>query len=94
VTLTQYEWSRLWWLSAGMSGRLVHPCSECGALLRLSAMRFLTVIGALGLIGASVALFTDRSDHVLGLALMFAIVTFIGAISTRVETVMQIVRDS
>ena len=33
-----------------MSGRLVTPCSECGVLLRLSAMRFFTAVGALGLL--------------------------------------------
>lgn len=89
VILTRYEWSRLWWVSSGMSGRLVQPCSECGALLRLSAMRLLTGVGALGLLVSSVALFVNRSEALLVLALAFSIVVFIGVFSTRVETAIE-----
>jgi hypothetical protein len=94
VTLTRYEWSRLWWVSSGMSGRLVQPCSACGALLRLSAMRFLTVAGALGLLASAVARVMSQSEATLVMALFFAVVTLVGMVSTRVETVMQIARES
>jgi len=94
VTLTRYEWSRLWWVSSGMSGRLVQPCSECGALLRLSAMRLLTGLGALGLLVSSVALFVNRSEALLVLALIFSILIFVGVISTRVEAVLRIAQGT
>lgn len=92
VTLTRYEWSRLWWLTSGLSGRLVQPCSECGALLRLSAMRVLTVLGAIGLLGSSIARFVNESDELLILALGCSILTLVGVLSTRVETVLKIAR--
>ena len=94
VTLTRYEWSRLWWVSSGMSGRLVQPCSECGALLRLSGMRLLTGLGALGLLGSSIARFANESQALLVLALVFAIFIFVGVLSTRVEAVRRIAEGS
>ncbi len=94
VTLTKYEWSRLWWVASGMSGRLVQPCSECGALLRLSAMRLLTGMGALGLLVSSVALSLNRSDALLVLALVCSILMFVGVLSTRVEAVMRMAESS
>jgi len=90
VTLTRYQWSQLWWVSSGMSGRLVQPCPECGALLRLSAMRLCTALGALGLLASSIALSISRSDAMLVVALVFSILIFVGMISTRVEAVMRI----
>ena len=50
VRLTRYEWSRLWWMSSGMSGKLVQPCQECGTKLRLSSMALVSAVAALGLI--------------------------------------------
>jgi hypothetical protein len=92
VTLTRYEWSRLWWLSPGMSGRLVQPCRECGALLRLSAMRVFTAMGALGLIATAVARIFSDSEAFLVLALVFATLIWVGMASTRVEAVMRMSR--
>jgi hypothetical protein len=94
VTLTRYEWSRLWWLASGMSGRLVQPCIECGALLRLSAMRLFTGVGALGLLGSSIALSIARSDGLLVVSLAFSILIFVGVLSTRVEAVRRIAQGS
>jgi len=86
VTLTRYEWSRLWWMSSMMSGRLVQPCSECGTKLRLSSMTLVTGFAALGLIGSSVAVFLTRQPLLLFASLVFAIVILVGVLMTRVET--------
>ena len=93
VTLTRYEWSQLWWVSSGMSGRLVQPCSACGAMLRLSAMRVFTVVGAIGLIVTSVARSMNQSESLLILALAFALLVLVGMIGTRVETVRQLTQS-
>jgi CHASE2 domain-containing sensor protein len=85
VTLTRYEWSRLWWVSSGLSGRLVQPCAECGTVLRLSSMHLISILGALGLIGASVALFILGWPALLVAALVFAILMLAGVLGTRVE---------
>ena len=87
VTLTRFEKSRLWWLSASMSGRLVQPCSGCGRLLRLSAMHAFTAIGSLGLIALSIARVATDSNVVLALALVCAVMILVGLVSTRVEVV-------
>lgn len=94
VTLRRYEWSKLWWLSSSMSGRLVHPCSRCGSLLRLSAMRVFTALGALGLLGTAIARFLHSdSPMLLVLALMFAVLTWVGMACTRVEVVRRLVES-
>jgi hypothetical protein len=90
VTLTRFEKSRLWWLSASMSGRLVQPCSGCGRLLRLSAMHAFTAIGSLGLIALSIARVATDSQVVLVLALVCAVMIFVGMVSTRLEVVRQL----
>jgi len=94
VTLTRFERSRLWWVSSGMSGRLVHPCSACGALLHLSSMRLLTTIGALGLIGTSIARVNNESVALLLVALVFAVCILVGLISTRVVAIRQLTEAS
>jgi len=73
-----------------MSGRLVQPCSRCGALLRLSAMRTFTALGALGLLATAVARFVSASEALLPMALMFAVLTWIGMAATRVQLVEQL----
>ena len=90
VTLTRYEWSRLWFLASGMSGRLVQPCSACGTLLRLSAMRIFTGLGALGLIASSIVRVMTQSELPLFIALVCAVLILVGMIGTRVEAVRQI----
>ena len=87
VTLTRYEWSKLWWMSSVLSGRLVQPCKECGAMIRLSALTLLTGVGAVGLIVAAFLLFRYQSVWLLMLALGFAIIILIGVLGTRLETV-------
>jgi hypothetical protein len=77
-----------------MSGRLVQPCSECGALLRLSAMRIFTFVGALGLLATSLALSVNRSESLLIVALVFSVLVFVGVVTTRVETVLRIAQGS
>ena len=54
ITLTRYQWSKLWWMSSLMSGRLVQPCAECGAKLRLSSMTLVSSTAAIGLIAAAI----------------------------------------
>jgi hypothetical protein len=87
VSLTRYEWSKLWWMSSVLTGRLVQPCGECGALIRLSALTLLTGVGAVGLIVAAYLLFRYQSVWLLVLALGFAITILIGVLGTRLETV-------
>lgn len=87
VTLTRYEWSRLWWMSSVLSGRLVQPCKECGVLIRLSALTLLTGVGAVGLIITAGLLFRWQSIWLLLLALGFAVTILIGVLGTRLETV-------
>jgi FtsH-binding integral membrane protein len=76
-----------------MSGRLVQPCSACGTMLRLSAMRLFTALGALGLIATSIARSFHESEALLFLALVCAILILVGMIWTRVEAVRQITQE-
>jgi hypothetical protein len=87
VTLTRFQWSKLWWMSSMLSGRLVQPCAECGTLLRLSSMTLVTVIGAIGLLVTSVALVITKYSMLLIVALVCALVVLIGVMGARVETV-------
>lgn len=86
VTLTKYEWSRLWWMSSMMSGRLVQPCSECGAQLRLSAMVLLATTSALGLIGTAVIYVFYPVAYLLAIALVLLALMLFAMMSTRLET--------
>ena len=86
VTLTRPEWSKLWWMSSGLSGRLVAPCSECGTLLRLSSSTLLVVLAAVGLLSTSTALVITHSRMLLIIALVCALILLIGVLGTRVET--------
>lgn len=86
VTLTRYEWSRLWWMSSVMSGRLVQPCSECGARLRLSAMVLLSTTCALGIIGTAVLYVFNPVMPLLAIAVLLLVLMLFGMTSTRLET--------
>jgi hypothetical protein len=86
VTLTRYEWSRLWWMSSVMSGRLVQPCSECGARLRLSAMVLLSTTSALGLIATAVMYMFNPVTPLLAIALLLLGLMLFSMMSTRLET--------
>jgi hypothetical protein len=87
VTLTQFKWSKLWWMSSMLSGRLVQPCAECGTLLRLSSMTLATALASFGLVVTSVALIVTRYPMFLIVALACAVLTLVGALGTRVESV-------
>jgi len=93
VTLTRFQWSKLWWMSSGLSGRLVQPCSECGTLLRLSSSTLVVGIASVGLVATSVALVVTKRPILLIVALLCALVQLIGALGARVETVSEPVPD-
>ena len=92
VTLTRYQWSKLWWMSSVMSGRHVQPCEECGARLRLSSMTLISSAASLGLIGVAVAYFFYQSamspwltNILLFVALALLLVILVAMMATRLE---------
>ena len=87
VKLTRYEWSRLWWMSGMMSGRLVQPCHECGAKLRMSSMAVASVISSLGIIAVAIMYAIYRTPYFLLIALTLLLVLFIAMLVTRIEIV-------
>jgi hypothetical protein len=91
VTLTRYQWSRLWFMSSLLSGRLIQPCEECGTELRLSAMTVLAGLGAFGLLTSAVGLAFTPSPWLLIIALLCTLVTLVGVLGTRVERAPQAV---
>ena len=86
VTLTRYEWSKLWWMSSMMSGRLVQPCPDCGARLRMSAMVLLSSMSAIGLIVTAVAYLYNPITPLLAIALVLLALMLFSMMSTRLET--------
>src|SRR4051812_28470521 len=89
ITLTQFRWSKLWWMSSVLSGRLVQPCAECGTLLRLSSMTLVTGIASLGLGITSVALVVTKYPVLLIVALLCTVLILVGVLGTRIETVSE-----
>ena len=85
VKLTRYEWSKLWWMSSLMSGRLVQPCGECGAKLRLSSMTLVSSTAAIGLIAAAVLYLMYQSSILLLVALGLLLVILVATLATRLE---------
>lgn len=85
VTLTRYEWSKLWWMSSIMSGRLVQPCTECGARLRMSAMVLLSTVSALGLIGVAGLYLFNPIAPLLTIALVLLGLMLFSMMTTRLE---------
>jgi hypothetical protein len=86
VTLTRYEWSRLWWMSSVMSGRLVQPCPDCGARLRMSAMVLLSTTSAIGLIVTAAAYLYNPFTPLLAIALLLLALALFSMMSTRLES--------
>jgi len=86
VTLTRYEWSKLWWMSSMMSGRLVHPCPDCGARLRMSAMVLLSTLSAIGLIVTAVTYIFNPVTPLLVIALVLLGLSLFSMMLTRLET--------
>ena len=87
VKLTRPQWSKLWWMSGMMSGRLVQPCAECGAKLRMSSMALVSSLAAAGLIGVAVLYIFYPQANLLFVALTLLLVIFISMLVTRIETV-------
>jgi hypothetical protein len=85
ITLTRYQWSKLWWMSSLMSGRLVQPCNECGAKLRLSSMTLVSSTAAIGLIAAAVLYLMYQSSFLLFAALGLLLVILFATLATRIE---------
>ncbi len=85
VTLTRYQWSKLWWMSSIMSGRLVQPCTECGVTLRLSSMAVVSSTAALGLIGTALIYLFYPNPILLFISLVLLLVILIAMLATRVE---------
>jgi hypothetical protein len=84
VTLMQFRWSKLWWMSSMLSGRLVQPCAECGVLLRLSSMTLFTALASVGFAITSVALIVTRHPMLLIAMLVCAVLILVGALGARV----------
>ena len=85
VKLTRYEWSRLWWMSGMMSGRLVQPCHECGAKLRMSSMALVSGISSVGIIGVAIMYAVYQTPILLFIALTLLLVLFTAMFVTRLE---------
>lgn len=85
ITLTRYQWSKLWWMSSLMSGRLVQPCAECGAKLRLSSMTLVASAAAVGVIAAAVLYLMYQSAIFLLAALGLLLVILFATMATRIE---------
>jgi hypothetical protein len=85
VTLTRYQWSKLWWMSSVMSGRLVQPCDECGSRLRLSSMTLVSSAASIGLIGVAIAYLMYQNKILLFAALALLLVILVAMMATRVE---------
>lgn len=85
VTLTRFQWSKLWWMSSVLTGRMVRPCSECGTLLRLSAMTLLSGIGAFGLLVTSYMIWRGNSVWLEVAALGFTALMLIGVMGSHIE---------
>lgn len=81
VTLTQFSWSRLWWMSSMLSGRLVQPCAECGTLLRFSSMLLVSALASVGLVVASVALIVTKYPMLFIVALVCAVLILVGGLA-------------
>jgi hypothetical protein len=85
VTMTRFQWSKLWWMSSVLTGRMVKPCEECGTLLRLSAMTLLTSVGALALIATSYLIWREDTVVLRIVALACAVLMLVGVLGSRVE---------
>src|SRR5262245_2941567 len=85
ITLTRYQWSKLWWMSSLMSGRLVQPCAECGAKLRLSSMTLVASTAAIGLIGSAILYLMYQNSMLLFASLGLLLVILFASMATRIE---------
>ena len=90
VKLTRYEWSKLWWMSGLMSGRLVHPCAECGTKLRMSSMAIVSGAASLGIIITAGFYLFNRSSILLFVVLGLLLAILFAMLATRLETVPKV----
>jgi hypothetical protein len=72
-------------MSSMMSGRLVQPCPDCGARLRMSAMVLLSTTSAIGLIVTAIAYVYNPLMPLLAIALLLLGLTLFAMMSTRLE---------
>jgi hypothetical protein len=72
-------------MSSMMSGRLVQPCPDCGARLRMSAMVLLSTTSAIGLIVTAVTYLYNPLMPLLGIALVLLGLVLFSMMSTRLE---------
>src|SRR6185295_3024190 len=87
VKLTRYEWSKLWWMSGMMSGRLVQPCGECGVRLRMSSMSLVSTAASIGLIITSILYGIYQDKVLLIIAVALLLVILVAMLVTRIESV-------
>jgi len=69
-----------------MSGRLVQPCHECGATLRLSSMALLSTLSALGLILTAILFLVYQQSALLVIAAVLLVILLISMMRTRIES--------
>jgi hypothetical protein len=74
-------------MSGMMSGRLVQPCAECGAKLRMSSMALVSSLASVGLIGVAGFYIFYPHRNLLFVALTLLLVIFVAMLVTRIETV-------
>jgi hypothetical protein len=74
-------------MSSMMSGRLVQPCHECGARLRLSSMALLSTVSAIGLITTATLYLFYQQNPFLWIALVLLLLLLVSMLATRLETV-------
>jgi len=85
VKLTRYEWSKLWWMSGLMSGRLVQPCAECGTRLRMSSMSLVSGTASVGLLITAGLYPFYQESILLFIALALLLVILVSILATRIE---------
>jgi uncharacterized membrane protein YdfJ with MMPL/SSD domain len=73
-------------MSSMMSGRLVQPCPDCGARLRMSAMVLLSTTSAIGLIVTAIAYVYNPLMPLLAIALLLLGLVLFSLMSTRLES--------
>jgi hypothetical protein len=74
-------------MSSLMSGRLVRPCAECGARLRLSSMTLVSSAASLALIGTAIIYLLYPNTVLLLVAIGLLLVILVTMSATRIEVV-------
>jgi hypothetical protein len=74
-------------MSGLMSGRLVQPCKECGARLRMSSMALVSSAASMGLIIVAILYIVYQEKVLLFIALPLLLLILIAMLATRIETI-------